>query len=176
MYCTNLFKVKINKKKFTKAEINCEVFKYIFVVKMYKIIKIRITKIYKKSKKHINQILQRHVVECRTFCRNLNKNYLIINDKRKYKVALDEAWVYPNVKVLCPILMAEIPILYSNNFHRVKSINAKPKIILRKVPMKIDTCIEPFQHSPYVSPMDYRAFGLLKRAISKRKPTTIDGL
>ena len=38
-----------------------------------------------------------------------------------------------------------------------------------------------FQHipakSPDVSPMEYCAFGLLKRALSKRKPTTtIDGL
>ncbi|GBN89118.1 hypothetical protein AVEN_78869-1 [Araneus ventricosus] len=48
--------------------------------------------------------------------------------------------------------------------------------------MKTHTVIAyiPFQHSPAkspdVSPMDYCAFGLLKRALSKRKPTTIDGL
>ncbi|GBN53232.1 hypothetical protein AVEN_155445-1 [Araneus ventricosus] len=48
--------------------------------------------------------------------------------------------------------------------------------------MKTDTCIAsiPFQHIPTkssdVSPMDYYAFGLLKRALSKHKPITIDGL
>ncbi|GBO20407.1 hypothetical protein AVEN_60674-1 [Araneus ventricosus] len=48
--------------------------------------------------------------------------------------------------------------------------------------MKTDTDIAyiPFQNipekSPGVSLMDYCAFGLLKRAHSKRKPTTIDGL
>ncbi|GBO14483.1 hypothetical protein AVEN_94971-1 [Araneus ventricosus] len=48
--------------------------------------------------------------------------------------------------------------------------------------MKTDTGIAfiPFQHipskSPDISPMDYCAFGLFKRALSKRKPTTIDGL
>ncbi|GBL97357.1 hypothetical protein AVEN_170474-1 [Araneus ventricosus] len=48
--------------------------------------------------------------------------------------------------------------------------------------MKTDIGIAyiPFQHiptkSPDVSPMDYCAFGLLKRVLSKCKPTTIDGL
>ncbi|GBL93308.1 hypothetical protein AVEN_219449-1 [Araneus ventricosus] len=48
--------------------------------------------------------------------------------------------------------------------------------------MKTDTSIAymPFLHVPAkfpdVSPMDYCAIGLLKSALSKRKPTTIDGL
>ena len=48
--------------------------------------------------------------------------------------------------------------------------------------MKIDQSLEciPFQPIPSksadVSPMDFCAFGLLKRALSKRKPTTIDEL
>ncbi|GBM73022.1 hypothetical protein AVEN_66234-1 [Araneus ventricosus] len=48
--------------------------------------------------------------------------------------------------------------------------------------MKTDTCIAYilFHHipekSPDVSPMDYCSVGLLKRALSKRKPTKIDEL
>ena len=48
--------------------------------------------------------------------------------------------------------------------------------------MTIDTSIEciPFKHnpatSPDVSPMCYCSFGILKRAPSKQKPTSIDGL
>ena len=48
--------------------------------------------------------------------------------------------------------------------------------------MKTDAGIECmlFQYipakSPDVSPVDYCTFGLLERALSKREPTTIDGL
>ncbi|GBM51342.1 hypothetical protein AVEN_110799-1 [Araneus ventricosus] len=95
---------------------------------------------------------------------------------------------YYQEKVLHPIFTEEIPFLYPNDFQRVKlhqdkaaSHTSKSTTALHEK-METDTCIAyiPFQHipakSPDVSPMDYFAFGLLKRALSKCKPTTIDGL
>lgn len=95
---------------------------------------------------------------------------------------------YYQEKVLRPIFTEEIPLLYPNDFQRVKLHQDKATSHTSKTTtaflekMKTDTGIAyiPFQHipakSPDVSPMDYCAFGLLKRALSKRKPTTIDGL
>ncbi|GBM32550.1 hypothetical protein AVEN_187105-1 [Araneus ventricosus] len=95
---------------------------------------------------------------------------------------------YYQEKVLSPIFTEEIPFPYPNDFQRVKLHLDKVTSYTSKITteflekMKTDTEIAyiPFQHisqkSPYVSPMDYWAFGLWKRALSKRKPTTTDGL
>ncbi|GBN45107.1 hypothetical protein AVEN_138587-1 [Araneus ventricosus] len=95
---------------------------------------------------------------------------------------------YYRERVLHPIFTEEIPFLYLNDFQIVKlhqgkatSHTSKSTTALHEK-MKTDTCIAyiPFQHIPAkssdVSPMDYCVFGLFKRAISKLKPITIDGL
>ncbi|GBM86860.1 hypothetical protein AVEN_223908-1 [Araneus ventricosus] len=82
----------------------------------------------------------------------------------------------------------EIPFLYPNDFQRVKfhqdkATNHTSKsttAFLEKKRTDTGIAFIPFQHipenSPDVSYMDYCAFGLMKRALSKRNPTTIDGL
>ncbi|GBM27937.1 hypothetical protein AVEN_146159-1 [Araneus ventricosus] len=95
---------------------------------------------------------------------------------------------YYQEKVLRPIFAEEIPLLYPNDFQRVKLHQDKAPSRTSKsttaflVKVETDTGIAyiPFQHipakSPDVSPMGYRAFGLLKRALPKCKSTTIYGL
>ncbi|GBN23068.1 hypothetical protein AVEN_233990-1 [Araneus ventricosus] len=95
---------------------------------------------------------------------------------------------YYQEKVLRPIFTEEIPFFYPNDCQRVKLQQDKTTSHTSKSTtaflekMKTDTGIAfiPFQHipskSPDISPMDYCAFGLFKRALSKRKPTTIDEL
>ncbi|GBL89123.1 hypothetical protein AVEN_255253-1 [Araneus ventricosus] len=91
---------------------------------------------------------------------------------------------YYQEKVLRPILTEKhlfIPITFRVKLHQDKATSHTSKSTTAFVE-KNDTGIAyiPFQHilakSPEVSPMDYCAFGLLKRANSKQKPTTIDGL
>ncbi|GBM17952.1 hypothetical protein AVEN_111098-1 [Araneus ventricosus] len=82
----------------------------------------------------------------------------------------------------------EILFLYPSDFQRVKLHQDKATSCTSKgttaflEKMKTDTGIAyiPFQHipvkSPDVSPVECYTFGLLKTALSKCKPTTIDGL
>ncbi|GBM55268.1 hypothetical protein AVEN_272339-1 [Araneus ventricosus] len=95
---------------------------------------------------------------------------------------------YYQEKVLRPIFTEEISCLYPNDFQRVKlhqdkatSRTSKSTIaFLEKLKTYIGIAFIHFQHIPAkpldVSPMDYCALGLSKRVLSKRKPTTIDGL
>ena len=91
-------------------------------------------------------------------------------------------------RILNQIFTEEIPFLFISDFHRVKHHQDNEIIHTSKGTtaffdkMKIDARTEciPFQHistmSSDVSPMNYRTFGLFKRALSKLKSTTIDGL
>ncbi|GBO29915.1 hypothetical protein AVEN_208472-1 [Araneus ventricosus] len=95
---------------------------------------------------------------------------------------------YYQENFLRPIFTEEIPFLYPNDFQRVKLHQVKATshtskrttAFLEKMTTDTGIAYLAFQHipakSPDVSPMDYCAFGLLKIALSKRKPTTIDGL
>ncbi|GBN79439.1 hypothetical protein AVEN_138680-1 [Araneus ventricosus] len=94
---------------------------------------------------------------------------------------------YYQEKVLRLLFTEELPFIYPNHLQRVKLHQDKATSHTSKSTtaflekMKTDTGIAfiPFQHfpgkSPDVSPMDYCAFGLLKRVLSERKPTTIHG-
>ncbi|GBM50355.1 hypothetical protein AVEN_208960-1 [Araneus ventricosus] len=118
-------------------------------------------------------------------CRNFLLQWAIKNKKsRKYFKITS---TYYQEKVLRPIFTAEIPFPYPKDFQSVKLHQDKATSHTAKgttaflEEMKTETGILyiPFQHippkSPDVSPMGYCAFGLLKRALSNRKPTTIDG-
>lgn len=90
--------------------------------------------------------------------------------------------------VLTPIFKEDIPSLYPNNLHCVKfhqdkaTSHTSKSTALFFEKMRNETGIEaiPFKcippKSPDVSPMDYCAFGLLKQALYKRHPKTLDGL
>ncbi|GBN30660.1 hypothetical protein AVEN_237540-1 [Araneus ventricosus] len=96
---------------------------------------------------------------------------------------------YYQEKILRPIFTEEIPFLYPNDFpprvklHQDETTSRTSKTTSAFLErMETDAVIAyiPIQHipakSPDISPMNYRAFSLLKSSLSERKPTRIDGL
>jgi hypothetical protein len=91
-------------------------------------------------------------------------------------------------KILTPIFEKDIPSLYPMDLDKVElhqdkaSSHTSKSTALFLEKMRNETGIKaiPFGHipvkSPDASPMDFCAFGLLKQALSKRKPKTLDGL
>lgn len=95
------------------------------------------------------------------------------------------SWCYQE-NVLRVIFTEEILFFYTNDFQRLKLHQDKTTIHTSKVllhSLKNETGAGilhiPFQHIPVKSSEDslvhYSAFGILKRDLSKRKPTTING-
>ena len=95
---------------------------------------------------------------------------------------------YYQKHILLPFFKHEIPSLYpqchqSVGLHQDKASSHTSQStvnFLEKMERETGIRAIPFTHipakSPDVSPMDFYAFGLLKSALSKRRPTTLHGL
>ena len=95
---------------------------------------------------------------------------------------------YYQEEILEPYFREDIPTLYPNQTNQVELHQDKAsshtsnstRLFLEK--MANDTGIRaiPFEHipvkSPDAAPMDYCAFGLLKQALGRGKPKTLNGL
>ena len=87
-----------------------------------------------------------------------------------------------------PIFRTDIPQLYGNDVHKVwihmdqaSSHTARSSLAwYTRMADVTKIRVIPFSSmpvkSPDASPMDYCGFGLLKQGISKRRPTTVEGL
>ena len=95
---------------------------------------------------------------------------------------------YYQEHILTPIFMNDIPLLYPFDFQNVEIHQDKASshtahstcTFLEEMEQETGIKSIPFDHipvkSPDCSPMDFCVFGLLKQALSKRHPKSLNGL